>query len=209
MPQTIQLRLGDCIEVLKTLPDGSIGAIVTDPPYLISFMGRAWDDTEEGGCSQEWHLRWLKEAFRVLRPGGTAKVFSATRTFHRLAAAMEEAGFVLDPEYSICAWAYGSGFPKSLNVSKALDQTAGAEREVVGTRPIAYADSPSGYTSRSANATARAGGIWNPVTGEVAHGRPVTAPATEAAQQFDGYGTALKPAWEPFIVGMKVVPKDI
>lgn len=107
MSQTIQLRLGDCIEVMKTLEDGSIGALVTDPPYLIGFMSRTWDETEDGGCSQEWHLRWLKEAFRVLRPGGTAKVFSATRTFHRLAAAMEEAGFVLEPQHSLEGWGYG------------------------------------------------------------------------------------------------------
>jgi len=142
---TIQLRLGDCIEVLGALPEGSVGAVICDPPYGLSFMNKEWDkleltgsasrpDTSETATSrstrgqghgihagkpafdltaqaqqamQEWHLAWLAECFRVLVPGGIIKAFSATRTNHRLCAAMEGAGFVLPPEHSLEAWAYG------------------------------------------------------------------------------------------------------
>ena len=142
---------------------------------------------------QEWHLAWLKEAFRVLRTGGVAKVFSATRTGHRLAAAMEEAGFILVPEHSLEAWSYGSGFPKSLNVSKALDKSAGVERTETS-RGVTVEDH-QGF-----------GGIARGAVGvkQVGVDLPVTAPATEEAKLFDGFGTALKPAWEPFIVGVKL-----
>lgn len=105
MTQVLQLRLGDCIQRMKEIPEGSVEAIITDPPYLINFMSKTWDGAD--GDHIDWHRQWLTEAFRILRPDGVAKVFSATRTFHRLAAAMEEVGFVLDPEHSLLAWSYG------------------------------------------------------------------------------------------------------
>jgi len=176
---------------MKGFPDGSIQAIVTDPPYLISFMGKKWDEEMEGGQALEWHIRWLTEAYRVLVPNGIIKVFSATRTFHRLAKAMRDVGFV---DLSISAWCYGSGFPKSLNVSKAIDKSARAERDVIGYSRGVTVEDNQGF-----------GGIARGGVGIVQKPAmiPVTALATDLAKEFDGYGTALKPAWEPFIVGRK------
>lgn len=105
--EMLVLRLGDCVEVLSTYPDASIAGAVTDPPYLIGFMNKGWDEEVVGGEKLDWHIRWLTECFRVLKPGGVAKVFSATRTYHRVAAAMEEVGFQLVPGQSLEAWSYG------------------------------------------------------------------------------------------------------
>ena len=182
--QTITLRHGDSFAILKTIPDESLGAVVSDPPYLIGFMSREWDkaptntktstpsidpnETEDDDAPsvevihamEVFHVAWLKEVFRTLRPGGIAKVFAATRTMHRLAAAMEAVGFILPPEHSLEVWAYGSGFPKSLNIQKNVEM----------------------------------------LVGETVHGKTVTK---EDAERFSGRGTALKPAFEPFVVGRK------
>lgn len=416
MSQTLQLRLGDCIEVMQGIPDGTIGAIITDPPYGLEFMGKDWDapwksgagmsapgigeraipwpsfggsmpfgganptcgecggrlrgerkcaclepvwmvdgEVVDGGARgqseaikqkklfQSWCVTWLTECFRVLRPGGIIKVFGATRMFHRMAAAMEEVGFILEPVHSLEGWGYGcltedtevlthqygwvsytrvtvgtvilgfdlqtgdltwqpveetfeypydreafrltgpdtdhvvsvghrsvvqregkwafvlsddlegeevvpimqrvpgsdtsergdelacftttaqvervhytgivwcvkvptgafvarrngkafvtgnSGFPKSLNVGKTIDKMAGAEREVVGQSP----------NWRESKRNREQFGSME-VQGENAG--QVTLPVTDVAKQFEGVGTALKPAWEPFIVGRK------
>ena len=157
------LRHGDCVEVLKGYEDGSIGAIISDPPYGLKFMGKAFDDLGEGASQRKWHEAWLTEAFRVLRPGGVIKAFNGTRTFHHMAYAMAEAGFL---DLRIESWNYGSGFPKSHNIGKALDKQA---------RRVFSSGGP----------------------GEM----PVTIPATEASQRWEGWGTALKPSWEPVVVG--------
>lgn len=231
--QVVQLQFGDSVELMRSLPEGCIGAIVCDPPYGLEFMATDWEklgdaipksirnfkgfkegegalklpkysstsrfsqpnrtcsvcgrmergtrrkcpcprphdhwkpigkrrklpeDTPPevtGGGMQDhlkaighWHTLWLAEALRVLRPGGVAKIFSGTRTFHRLAWAMTQVGFEI---VTIEAWAYGSGWPKSLDVGNAVEG-------VDATR----------------------------------------------APDFDGYGTALKSCWEPFLVGKKV-----
>ena len=161
MTQTIHFRHGDSLKILKELPDNSVGCFILDPPYGIEFMGKAWDapwkvieGSSELGFSrsfQVWCGIWLTECLRTLVPGGKIKIFGATRMFHRLAQAMEDVGFTLDPEKSLEAWAYGSGFPKSLNLTKAFTK----------------------------------------------------ADKLQEAAQFEGYGTALKPAWEPFLVGSK------
>ena len=169
-------------------------------------MGKEWDapwkytsvqsTRSDRQKFQAWCVAWLLGCHRVLIPGGVIKVFGATRMMHRMAAAMEEAGFVLDPEHSLEAWSYGSGFPKSLNVSKALDKLAGVERtEVIGTSRGVAVEDHQGF-----------GGIARGAVGvkQVGVDLPVTAPATEEAKLFDGFGTALKPAWEPFIVGVKL-----
>lgn len=141
---------------------------------------------------QHWNTVWLKECHRILVPGGKlgiVKAFSGTRTFHRLAQAMEDAGFVLEPEHSLEAWVYGSGFPKSLNIAKAIDEMLGEKGEVLRTE-----------------------GRWNEASGVVQVGqgprtwteREITAPSSEDARRFDGYGTALKPAWEPIVIGRRV-----
>ena len=141
---------------------------------------------------QAWHEAWAREAFRVAKPGAHLLAFGGTRTYHRLAAAIEDAGW----EIRDClVWAYASGFPKSLDVSKAIDKAAGAEREVVGFEPIrptrcrARARGGSGFDSRIT--------AWT--SGAVA----LTAPATDAARQWEGWGTALKPAWEPIVMARK------
>jgi DNA modification methylase len=113
--------LGDCRDVLKTLPDNSVDSIVTDPPYELGFMGKKWDNSGIAYDVTVW-----AECLRVLKPGGHVLAFGGSRTWHRLAVAVEDAGFELRDSI---AWIYGSGFPKSLDVSKAIDRKAGAERE--------------------------------------------------------------------------------
>jgi DNA modification methylase len=165
---------GDCREVMRTLDPESIDSIVTDPPYGLSFMGKGWDHGVPG-------VEFWTEALRVAKPGAHLLAFGGTRTYHRLAVAIEDAGW----EIRDCVmWVYGSGFPKSHDVSKAIDREAGAEREVVG-----YSQGRSG----SIHGGGQSVGVLD----------PVTAPATEAAKQWQGWGTALKPAYEPIIVARK------
>src|SRR5690625_2592963 len=114
---------GDCIDVMRNMPENSVDAIVTDPPYGLGFMGAKWDALPPG-------KDWAEECLRVLKPGGHLLAFGGTRTWHRLAVAIEDAGFEIRDSVM---WLYGSGFPKSHDVSKAIDKLAGAEREVVGT----------------------------------------------------------------------------
>jgi DNA modification methylase len=174
---------GDCLTVLPTLPANSVDSIVTDPPYGLSFMGKDWDHGVPGA-----HF-WV-EALRVSKPGAHLLAFGGTRTFHRLAVAIEDAGW----EIRDCVmWVYGSGFPKSLDVSKAIDKAAGAEREIVGEH-----DFGSSSLGNQSNAEQ---GYRSRVYTEGLH--QITAPATDAAREWDGWGTALKPAWEPIIVARK------
>ena len=162
-----EIKLGDCRESMAALPESSIDAIVTDPPYELGFMGKKWDGTGVAFDVETW-----KQALRVLKPGGHLLAFSGTRTYHRMVCAIEDAGFEIRDQIG---WVYGSGFPKSLDVSKAIDKAAGAEREVVGHNPKWNSTPRSAYT----------------------------APATESARQWQGWGTALKPAWEPIVVARK------
>lgn len=110
----MQLLLGDCLLKLRELPDNSVDSVVTDPPYGISFMGKKWD--YDVPSVQVW-----REVLRVLKPGGHALVACGTRTQHRMAVNLEDAGFEIR---DIVAWVYGSGFPKSLNIGKAVDKIA-------------------------------------------------------------------------------------
>jgi len=176
----VTLYHGDCLDVMRALPDASVDSIVTDPPYGLGFMGRAWDDLPPG-------LPWAQECLRVLKPGGHLLAFGGTRTSHRLAVAVEDAGFEIRDSI---AWLYGSGFPKSLDVSKAIDKAAGAEREVTGRTPGAR--NGNGKNVDFGAYASAADGL-----------RDVTAPATPDAQQWQGWGTALKPAHEPIVVGRK------
>jgi site-specific DNA-methyltransferase (adenine-specific) len=169
---------GDCLQVLAELPDASIDAVVTDPPYELGFMGKGWDAS---GIAYRVDL-WA-EALRVLKPGGHLLAFGGTRTWHRLACAIEDAGFEVRDSI---AWMYGSGFPKSLDVSKAIDKAAGAERQVVG---------PNRFAGINGKANADVYGVAS---------RPdETAPITDAAREWSGWGTALKPAHEPIAVARK------
>jgi site-specific DNA-methyltransferase (adenine-specific) len=179
-----ELHHGDCLDVLKTLADCSVDAIVTDPPYGLSFMGKRWD------YDVPTEAVWV-ECLRVLKPGGHLLAFAGTRTQHRMAVRIEDAGFEIR---DMIAWVYGSGFPKSLDVSKSIDKAAGAEREVVGSKENSFGRKPGG------------GAAWGEgITGEETSGHTfnLTAPATEAAKQWEGWGTALKPALEPITLARK------
>ena len=137
---------------------------------------------------QDWHREWLVEAFRVLQPGGVIKAFSATRTWHRLAAAMEEAGFV---DIHLEAWTYGSGFPKSKNIALFLDKRAKA----IGNRGRAI---PMASTHFPGEGKYSEGG--EKLTSNIVE---EYEPRTPEAEMWKGWGTALKPAWEPIVVGRK------
>ena len=178
------LLLGNCLEKLAEMPDCSIDAIVTDPPYGLSFMGKKWDYDVPG--EDIW-----RECLRVLKPGGHLLAFAGTRTQHRMAVRIEDAGFEIR---DMIAWVYGSGFPKSLDVSKAIDKAAGAEREVVG-----RAIRPDGTTRETVGGRESTPFVANAVDGDAF----ITAPATPEAQQWAGWGTALKPALEPITVARK------
>ena len=195
----------DSIDHLKTLPDSSIDAVVTDPPYGLGncspravsaaltawlageeyqpsgagFMGKSWDAFVPG--PELW-----REVYRVLKPGGHALIFAGSRTVDLMGIAVRLAGFEVR---DMLHWLYGSGFPKSHDVSKALDKRAGAEREVVGFCPIAAKRTPSIKTNTF--------GDYKGQSGEV------TAPASPLAQQWSGWGTALKPAHEPILLCRK------
>jgi site-specific DNA-methyltransferase (adenine-specific) len=175
------LLKGNCLETLKTLPDNSVDSIVTDPPYELGFMGKSWDNS---GIAYNQDL-WA-ECLRVLKPGGHLLAFSGSRTYHRMVCAIEDSGFEIRDQIM---WLYGSGFPKSLDVSKAIDKRGGAKREVVGTNPNVIRDSKV------------AGG--SDFGGFTKADPSITAPATPAAQQWEGWGTALKPAHEPIVVARK------
>ena len=183
----VKLYHGDCIDVLRELPDASVDSIVTDPPYGLGFMGREWDNLPPG-------LPWAQECLRVLKPGGHLLAFGGTRTWHRLACAVEDAGFEIRDSI---AWMYGSGFPKSLDVSKAIDKAAGAEREVVGPHPYQALASSNRQASQGATHGGTQGGY------NFADVRNITAPATPDAERWQGWGSAMKPAFEPVVVARK------
>jgi DNA modification methylase len=177
---------GDCREVIRTLDPESIDSIVTDPPYGLSFMGKGWDHGVPG-------VEFWTEALRIAKPGAYLLAFGGTRTFHRLAVAIEDAGWDIR---DCVMWVYGSGFPKSHDVSKAIDKAAGAEREKVRHTPRA---STSGTMSGSSDSRP-----WIEASRERGyHECDGPIPATEAAKQWQGWGTALKPAYEPIIVARK------
>jgi DNA modification methylase len=211
----VTLHRGDCLEVLPLLEADSIDSCVTDPPYHLTsivkrfgksnlerddsnlqlpsnkggggtvspykrvargFMGKQWDGGDVAFRPETW-----AEVLRVLKPGAHLIAFSGTRTYHRMACAIEDAGFEIRDQIG---WCYGSGFPKSHDVSKGIDRLAGAEREVVGRGgdTFGYGEGKTGL---------RAGNI------------DITAPATASAIQWQGWGTALKPAWEPCVLARK------
>jgi len=217
----IDLRLGDCIEVLKTIPDNSVDSIITDPPYGIGFMNKEWDNptkhreliereqkrseerfaegkspakggfskgvqpglpiggAREGKWFQEWCELWAVECLRVFKPGGHILSFSAPRTYHRMASAFEDAGFQIRDQIM---WVFGSGFPKSHNIGKAIDKIEGNDREVLG-------EKKSGVSSRAYQSEEQ-------TTAGVHYD-------TKGNSEWEGWGTALKPAHEPIVMARK------
>lgn len=183
---------GDCIEVMKDLPADFFDAIVTDPPYGLSFQGHDWDKFKspksDMACFQEWTTEWATEAMRVLKPGASLMCFGGDRTFHRLGCGLEDAGFFVKSGLS---WVYASGFPKAQDLSKIIDRRLGVEdqREVIGERHrnVKPFDEGTG---------------WNPndTTGDFEY----TAPASELAREWDGFKIgSIKPAWEPILWCLK------
>jgi site-specific DNA-methyltransferase (adenine-specific) len=223
----IDLRLGDCIEILKTLPDNSVDSIVTDPPYGIGFMNKEWDSPQkhkeliereikrsqerfeegkspakggfskgvqpglpiggakEGRWFQEWCEQWAVECFRVLKPGGHLLSFSSPRTYHRMATAFEDSGFQIRDQIM---WVFGSGFPKSHNIGKAIDKIQGNEREVVG--QVERKDFTN-YDGSMMDVDNRGKHI------------SIEIPITKGQSDYEGWGTALKPAHEPICMARK------
>jgi DNA modification methylase len=218
----VTLLAGDCLEILAALPESSVDSVVCDPPYGLQFMGREWDKLWRNGTEadvsyvertkgeltsrarklpdysaskpeqmQEFHEAWARLVLRVLRPGGHLVAFSGTRTYHRMACAIEDAGFEIRDQIG---WAYGSGFPKSHDVSKGIDRAAGAEREKIVTGKAVKRMIPG--------ADQNSDGSWIKDNGRV-YEPSIEIPATEEARQWQGWGTALKPAWEPICLARK------
>jgi len=240
-----QIIEGDCLEVMRGLPDNSIDAVVTDPPYELGFMGKKWDSTGIAYNVELW-----QEVLRVLKPGGHLLSFGGTRTYHRMACAIEDAGF----EIRDCIqYLYGSGFPKSMNISKAIDKKGGQELgwfidyilKIAEERNISKKELTMLFPSKNGKPT---GWLWNKqktqgITLEqyntiknflslpfdtieeaerevIGRGKAgltagticnfagekefdITIPASSKAKQWDGWGTALKPAHEPIVVARK------
>lgn len=172
---------GDCIEVMRNIPENSVDAIVTDPPYGLGFMGAKWDALPPG-------KDWAEECLRVLKPGGHLLAFGGTRTWHRLAVAIEDAGFEIRDSVM---WLYGSGFPKSHDVGKAIDKAAGHVR---GSAPD-FRNGPN--TNPATKGTGGYGGGYGIQDGTD------TGPVTPEAAEWSGWGTALKPANEPIVMARK------
>jgi len=256
---TFTIHNGNCIDVMRSMPDNSVDSIVTDPPYELGFMGKSWDSSGIAFNVEVW-----TEALRVLKPGGHLLAFSGSRTYHRMAVAIEDAGFQIRDQIM---WIYGSGFPKSLDVSKAIDKSSGENRQrqlqftewmrstgITASQINEATDSNMGNhyltdKQQPAIATAdlfdklrpylpevpeyierlvaeRTGIEWtayvnrevvgvdvryNEPSGIVGVGqgerqlieRKITNAATPEAQQWAGWGTALKPAHEPIVLARK------
>jgi DNA modification methylase len=185
------IHTGSNLDVLPTLPDNSIDAIVTDPPYELGFMGKSWDST---GIA--YNVALWKECLRVLKPGGHLLAFSGSRTYHRMTCAIEDAGFEIRDQMM---WVYGSGFPKSHNISKAMDKANGVERE----------DKFKGAFSRFAGPTGNKKcdkcGKWLVSGSPCQCPRPQDEAKSPEAKQWEGWGTALKPAHEPICLARKPI----
>ena len=185
------LHLGSMLDVLDTMPDNSIDAVVTDPPYEINFMGKGWDNSGVVFQKDTW-----AKVLRVLKPGGHLLAFNHSRTFHRMAVAIEDAGFQIR---DTIMWMYGSGFPKSHDISKAIDRAAGIEHEKWPTIPMQN-NTEVGSISKNLRCAicGKALSSGNPCLCD----RSV-APSTDEAKQWQGWGTALKPSYEPIIMARK------
>lgn len=177
----ITLHQGDCRDIMRTYPDQHFDAVITDPPYGISFLGEKWDTATPRGF-QAWAQSWGEEALRVLKPGGYLLAFSAPRTYHRLTSGLEDAGFEIR---DTVAWIRANGKPGGMDLSSAFDREAGVLDQRVG-REIERWDVSNTATSMCDFKTLTAG-----------------APITDEAKIWEGWGIGLKPAWEPIVVARR------
>jgi len=190
---TYQILHGNNLDVLPTLADNSIDSIVTDPPYELGFMGKKWDSSGIAYSVELW-----QQCLRVLKPGGYLLSFGGTRTYHRMVVAIEDAGFEIR---DMISWISNKTFPKSLNIGKAIDKAAGAERKVIGKH-----SAPAGKSAvMTGSRTVTEAGFWARGDTDV----DITAPATDEAKQWDGWGTGLKPTVEPIVMARKPVEGTI
>lgn len=216
---TNQVLLGPCEDILRDIPDSSIDAIIQDPPYGLGNREPSAEEIDkylEGGSlntggdfmGAKWEIpsmRAWREMFRVLKPGAPMLNFASTRTWDLISAGAKAAGFLDHPQIvgkfgtHLLSWTYGQGMPKSTNLSKAIDKHFKAKRPIVGPDPEAGRRNKK--TPKFNGTTYANGEIYCGAT-EV----PLTAPATEAAKRWEGYGTGLKPAWEPIICLVKPGP---
>jgi DNA modification methylase len=182
---------GDCIEEMQKMIDEGVqvDSVVTDPPYELGFMGKSWDSTGIAFQKETWEL-----AYQLLKPGGHLLAFSSSRTYHRIAVAIEDSGFDIRDQIM---WIYGSGFPKSTNMGKAVDKKLGNQREVVGTIERGSVEDAIakgvGYSADPANQNNKA--IFG-------YGTEIL---TKGNSEWEGWGTALKPAHEPIVMARKPI----
>ena len=172
----------DCIKHLKTIEDNYFDSVVTDPPYELGFMGKIWDSTGIAFTTELW-----KEVYRTLKPGGYLLSFSASRNYHRMAVAIEDSGFEIRDQIM---WIYGSGFPKSLNIGKAIDKKLGNKRISLGK----YKTPDGGQELSTYN-------NWKDSTVQERRWPEVT----KGDSEWEGWGTALKPAHEPICMARKPI----
>jgi len=198
----VDLWQGDCRIRLRELPDDSVDLFLTDPPYELAFMSAKWDAT---GVAFDPNV--YRQMLRALKSEGKAKIFSHSRTYHRVCKAMETAGF-LGVKDNLEAWVYASGFPKAHDISKSIDKRLGATRKVVGHKKGVGGENLNdivrGVEVRQTTDEGGKGvGAYGVGAKQVSIDIPITEPETEEAKLWKGYKTAIKPAWEPIIVGSK------
>lgn len=197
---------GNCVDRLGEMESESIDSFVSDPPYGLKFMNKNFDDLGDGAQQREWHKKWLEQAFRVLKKGGVIKAFSGSRTYHHLAKAMHDVGF---RELRVEAWVYGSGFPKSLNISKQFDKQAGVEGEIIGyTKGVGGENlndivNDSDEIRDTSEDGGKGVGAYGTGAKQVSIDLPIREFVTEEAKTWKGWGTALKPAFEPIVIAYK------
>jgi len=217
----VVLYPGDCRDSIRMLADNSIDAVVTDPPYALvsiqkrfgkpgsapakdgdvyarasaGFMGKQWDTGEVAFAAEFW-----EQVFRVLKPGGHVAAFSGTRTYHRMTCAIEDAGFEIRDQL---AWVYGAGFPKSQNVAKFIDKHLGIDGKLGGPRSAAHAALLEKGVARRGDKHEGWDRPWMDDPAAVTAAQSTYLPGSEEARRFDGWGTALKPAWEPICLARK------
>lgn len=186
----MKLITNDCIAAMKEMPENSVDSIVTDPPYELGFMGKSWDSTGIAFNVEVW-----KEALRVLKPGGHLIAFSGSRTYHRMAVAIEDAGFEIRDQIM---WVYGSGFPKSMSVSKAVESHLLNGKS----NPVALRKTEQDGDGESYQLTGKNNGILGETR---VYDRKEFTPSTGQAKEWEGWGTALKPAHEPMVLARKPI----